>query len=160
MTPVHRSPARPPRQRGLTLIEVLVALLVLSIGLLGLAGLQNVSLQYNHDSYLRTNANNLAYDVMDRMRANRNDALQGRYDLDWGQEPSGGGVPEEDLDPWLTALRTTLPDGEARIQTQRVDGGVVATIDIRWLERGEQEGLPGGDEDADERTTFTLRSKL
>src|SRR3989304_2881609 len=57
-------------QKGFSLIEVLVALLILSIGLLGLAALQTTSLQYNTGSYLRTQATFLAYDILDRMRAN------------------------------------------------------------------------------------------
>ncbi|HLE93281.1 MAG TPA: type IV pilus modification protein PilV, partial [Sulfuricaulis sp.] len=58
------------QHRGFSLIEVLVALLVLSIGLLGLAALQTTSLQYNTGSYFRTQATFLAYDIIDRMRAN------------------------------------------------------------------------------------------
>src|SRR3990167_4605539 len=57
-------------QKGFSLIEVLVALLVLSIGLLGLAALQTTSLQFNTGSYFRTQATFLAYDILDRMRAN------------------------------------------------------------------------------------------
>ena len=59
-----------PRQRGATLIEVLVAVVVLSIGLLGLAGLQMTGLQTNHSAYLRSQATLLAYDLTDRIRAN------------------------------------------------------------------------------------------
>jgi type IV pilus assembly protein PilV len=61
--------------RGFTLLEVLVAVLVLSIGLLGLAGLQAASLRNNHSGYLRSQATILAYDYIDRMRANRDVAL-------------------------------------------------------------------------------------
>lgn len=62
---------RPHRHnQGFTLIEVLVALLVLSIGLLGLAGMQSYGLQNNHQSYLRSQAMLIAYDMADRMRAN------------------------------------------------------------------------------------------
>lgn len=59
------------QQRGFGLVEVLVALLVLSIGLLGLAGLQAVSLRSNHGSFIRGQAVILANDIADRMRANR-----------------------------------------------------------------------------------------
>ena len=73
----HRSfklnPCR--RESGFSLIEVLVALLVLSIGLLGLAALQAQGLRFNHDAYVRTQATNLAYDIVDRMRVN-NTALR------------------------------------------------------------------------------------
>lgn len=55
---------------GFSLLEVLVAVLVLSIGLLGVAALQALSLRYNHEAYLRGQAVLLAYDMADRMRAN------------------------------------------------------------------------------------------
>lgn len=57
-------------QRGFSLLEVLIALLVLSLGLLGLAGLQTFSLRFNHQSYERTQATMLIYDMADRMRTN------------------------------------------------------------------------------------------
>lgn len=71
-----------PRQRGFTLIEVLVALMVLSLGLLGLAALQTVGLKYNNQSYQRTQAVLQAYDIIDRMRANKdnNATVNATYD--------------------------------------------------------------------------------
>jgi type IV pilus assembly protein PilV len=54
---------------GFTLLEVLITLIVLSVGLLGLAGLQTMSLRNNHDAYLRSQATIQAYDIVDRMRA-------------------------------------------------------------------------------------------
>lgn len=56
--------------KGFTLVEVLVALLILSIGLLGLAGLQAGGLRSNHSAYLRSQAVMLAHDMADRMRSN------------------------------------------------------------------------------------------
>jgi len=63
------------RQSGFTLLEVLVAILVLSIGLLGLAGLMASSIRNNHSAYQRTQATWLAYDMIDRMRVNRANAI-------------------------------------------------------------------------------------
>ena len=68
------------RQKGFTLLEVLVAVLVLAIGLLGLAGLQATSLRVNQSASMRSQATNLAYDMADRIRANRGAALAGSYD--------------------------------------------------------------------------------
>jgi type IV pilus modification protein PilV len=68
-------------QRGFTLIEVLVALFVLAIGLLGLAMLQTTGLRFNTNSYSRTQATLLAYDIMDRMRANVAGFKAGSYDV-------------------------------------------------------------------------------
>ena len=67
--------------KGFTLIEVLVAVFVLAIGLLGLAGLQAKSLQFNHSAYQRSQATILAYDIIDRMRANLSEARNGSYDI-------------------------------------------------------------------------------
>lgn len=63
--------------KGFTLIEVLITLLVLSIGLIGLAGLQITGLRLNHDSQLRITASLLASDMAERMRANSSIAKLG-----------------------------------------------------------------------------------
>jgi len=57
-------------QGGFTLIEVLVAMIIFAIGMLGLAGLQTRALQDNQDAYLRTQAIFLANDMSDRIKAN------------------------------------------------------------------------------------------
>ncbi len=56
--------------RGFTLLEVLIALFVFSIGILGMAGLQVLSVKTNHSAYMRTQATFLAQSMADRMRAN------------------------------------------------------------------------------------------
>jgi type IV pilus assembly protein PilV len=66
--------------KGFSLLEVMIALLVLSIGLLGLAGLQTFSLKFNHQSYERTQATLLIYDIMDRITANPIAARAGDFD--------------------------------------------------------------------------------
>jgi len=55
---------------GFTLIEVLIALVVLSLGILGVAGLQVKAQQFNRSAYLNTQATIIAHDMMERMRAN------------------------------------------------------------------------------------------
>jgi type IV pilus assembly protein PilV len=62
------------KSAGFTLIEVLIAMLVLAVGLLGLAGLQVISLRNNQSAYNRSQATQLAYDMADRIRANPSDA--------------------------------------------------------------------------------------
>ncbi len=57
-------------QKGAGMMEVLIALLVLSIGILGLATLQSIGLKYNHQSYQRTQAILQIYDMADRIRSN------------------------------------------------------------------------------------------
>lgn len=57
-------------QEGMTLIEVLVALLILTVGLLGAAAVQLNALKYTDSSRMTSQASFIAYDMMDRIRAN------------------------------------------------------------------------------------------
>jgi type IV pilus assembly protein PilV len=63
------------RDKGFTLVEVLVSLVVLAIGLLGIAKLMLLSSHSNDSAYLRSQATALAYEMLDDMRANRQEAL-------------------------------------------------------------------------------------
>ncbi len=122
------------QSRGLTLVEILIALLVLSIGLLGLAGLQTLSLKFNTSAYHRTQATALAYDMADRMRANRQAALNNQYNAAFGTPgpcgtPSGeGSLPEQDLDAWRNELACRLPQSTGAIARD----GNEFTLTIRW----------------------------
>lgn len=69
------------RAAGFTLLEILVAILILSIGLLGLASLQASGLRSNHSGYLRSKATIFAYEMADRLRANRATAIAGNYNI-------------------------------------------------------------------------------
>lgn len=60
--------------KGFTLIEVLIAMLILAVGLLGLAGMQARSIRANLSAYNRSQATQLAYNMADRMRANTTEA--------------------------------------------------------------------------------------
>lgn len=126
------------RQRGVTMMEVLIAVLVLAIGLLGMAALQSASLRYNHSAYMRTVSNNLAYDMADRMRANRDAALNGDYDIAYADaDPTGATVPEQDVAGWRAEVGQALPSGTSRIEVDAATGE--ATIGVRWDDtRGEE----------------------
>jgi type IV pilus assembly protein PilV len=129
-----RGPAIPHGCRGVTLIEVLIALVVFSIGLLGLAGLQTMSLRFNTSAYYRTQATALAYGLADRMRANRQGALDGEYDADFADPPAcddaaaDGGTPAEDLTAWRMALACQLPEGTGAVSRN----GTAFTISVQW----------------------------
>lgn len=133
-----------PRSRGLTLVEILIALLVLSIGLLGLAGLQTMSLKFNTSAYHRTQATALAYDMADRMRANRQSALNNEYNTafgaprDCGVPSPDGSVPEQDLDAWRNELACRLPQSTGSI----VRNGNEFTLTVRWDDsQGQQDAM-------------------
>jgi type IV pilus assembly protein PilV len=139
--------------RGFTLVEVLVAVLVLSIGLLGIAGLQLNGMRNNHIAYVRTQATVLANGMLDRIRANRDAFASGDYDLaksDAPAAPSGGATIEEtDLYEWTQSLSTLLPSGDGAI----VRNGDRAAIQVFW------DGNRDGDTD-DDGESFELMTEI
>ncbi|WP_066976792.1 type IV pilus modification protein PilV [Methylomonas lenta] len=152
------------KSAGFTLIEVLVAVVVLAIGLLGLAGLQASSLRNNQSAYNRSQATQLAYDIADRMRANT--IAQANY-LTATMAPTAAtdqaadceavsttctpaDMAENDLFEWNAALTTLLPSG---VGTITIAGGIY-TITINWDDNRDGDvdgdgGAPDGDTDAD-----------
>src|SRR3546814_10441179 len=94
--------------RGTTLIEVLIAVLVLGIGMLGIASLQATSLRNSQSSLERSQAVIATYAIIDAMRANRNDALAGAYNItNTCTVPAGGTLVGNDLNAWLTDRKST-----------------------------------------------------
>lgn len=135
---IRRPIPQASEQYGFTLIEVLIAVLVLSIGLLGLAGLQAVSIRMNHGAYMRSQATNLAYEIADSMRANRGNASTyvGTYAtipcvLTYNRTTSGT-TGAADIAEWRNRLACLLPSGRGAIavpaNSQR------ATITVTWDE--------------------------
>lgn len=119
------------RQEGFSLLEVLVAIVVLSVGLLGLAGLQVVGLQSNYSSYLRSQASILSYDIADAMRANRAAALGGSYVIALADTPAGASVAATDLIAWRANLASALPSGTGAI-ARPVATANRFTITLQW----------------------------
>jgi len=85
---------------GASLLEVMIAVFVLAIGLLGIAALQAVALKNTNSSAGRSNAVMQSYAILDMMRANREAARAGQYDQGWLCEPI-------DVDPDTPASRVT-----------------------------------------------------
>lgn len=155
-------------QCGFTLIEVLIAALVLAIGLLGMASLQAVSMQFNHGALLRTQATNLAYEITDAMRANVARAKAGDYEIDFGVTPPDSGLllpnGQYELPDWRRRLATVLPNGQGAIA---IDGDGFATVSVRWdSSRDPDSAEPVIDPDDPEAepepvvTLFSLRTQL
>lgn len=104
------------RHSGFTLIEVLVAVLVLGLGLLGVAALQANATKTNHSALQRTQAVMLAYFMLDAMRANKDAAKAGSYNLgtlgppDTPQctAPTESDLITHDQAQWFTALKQNL----------------------------------------------------
>ncbi|HHH39902.1 MAG TPA: type IV pilus modification protein PilV [Sedimenticola sp.] len=121
----------PVPQQGFTLVEVLVTVVILAVGLLGLAGLQTVSMRNNHSAYQRSQAVQLAYDMADRVRANRKNSAN--FDqlvsaahpgcvtvcdgngCDTAAGCSAAEMAENDLFAWRRDVAALLPAGDAII---------------------------------------------
>lgn len=136
MTSMHRKGSR--RHRGFTLVEALVALLALSIGLLGVAALQMTGLRSNLSASWRSQATYLSYDIIDRMRANRN---QRDSYAAAGTPPAAGSVAASDLAAWTANIAAALPAGTGTVTLGPPDNTTV-TVTISWDDsRGAQPRL-------------------
>ena len=112
---------------GFTLLEVLVAVLVFSFGLLGIAGLMTISVRNNHNGYLRSQANFLAENMVDRMRANpvalwagtyAGTPAQGTFDCTLGSPCGFNQLATYDMQEWANSLAQALPNGAGNINCQ------------------------------------------
>ena len=137
-------------QKGFSIIEVLISILVISIGLLGMAGLQTTGIQQSHNSYLKTQASLLAYDMADRMRSNLAGVAAGNYDsvnsvdspissypncANDGTACSAADTATNDIYHWTNpnadgSVAATLPSGFGMVSN---DGGIF-TITVLWDE--------------------------
>jgi type IV pilus assembly protein PilV len=154
------------KQQGFTLLEVLIALLVLSIGLLGLAALQTIGLRSNEMASMRTTSTMLTYDISDRMRANPQGTIDGDYIIDSGvvtetvtdctsTDCTTAQMATFDLSQWKTAL-AQLPGGQGEI-TQTAGPPLVNTIIVRWDEnRTGASGLDCPPQDKNDLRCFRL----
>ncbi len=125
------------QQQGFTLLEVLISMVILSIGLLGVAGMQANSLRNNNNAFIKTQASNLASDLADRIRANKSakDNYTFNTDDDDTVDPgciSAGCEPGQmaayDIATWSEQLTSLLPGGLGIVSV----ADNTATIKILW----------------------------
>ena len=97
---------RPAPDSGFSLIEVLITIVILMIGLLGLAGLQTKALTAQMESYQRSQALVLLKDMVDRIEANHSNAASYVTTLGTGAAcpAAGGTTASQDLNQWCNAL--------------------------------------------------------
>jgi type IV pilus assembly protein PilV len=137
--PDHRS--KPIKScTGFSLIEVLIALLILAVGVLGIAALQFKALRYSYDTNVRNQISFLASDIADRMRINRTNIATyvGNYTVDIDNlganacSNTTGGDKDNDLGCWHNAVDATLPhDSTADITVN----GSLYTVAMAWTDR-------------------------
>ena len=106
--------------RGFTLLEVLIATVILAVGLLGISGLQVTGLRSNHSALMRSQATLLAYDMSDRMRANAVGVSAGDYNLPAATAAAActttagcasDVMAKNDMSVWSANITNTLPTG-------------------------------------------------
>jgi len=143
---------------GFSLIEVLVALVVLSIGLMGMAGIQQTGVRNNHNALLHSQASMLAYEIADFMRSNARAVRFGQYNTDTaqtGNPPACADSDESDaidcdpaamatfhLSVWSNHLSEHLPLGTGTVDCldsntddfNPCSAGSVVRISVSWVE--------------------------
>ncbi|MBT8038761.1 MAG: type IV pilus modification protein PilV [Xanthomonadales bacterium] len=135
----------PLNEKGFSMLEVLITVVIVAIGLLGIAGLQITSSEYSQASLQRSQASTLARELFERMRLNPAEAKAGNYNF--GELPNidttcrgaekdctAAQLTGHDLRVWSRGVRMLLPDSEAAITTGANNGKdpVDVTITITW----------------------------
>ncbi len=133
--------------KGFTIIEVLVAMVILSIGVLGLGVLQLTAVQNTQGGYLRSQATILAYDMIDSMRANIPAVAGGDYSITFLQAtpvavdcygPVANCTTRQmaisDLNRWRNVLGNYLPSGSGQVSTVNVGITTQVTVAVTWID--------------------------
>ncbi len=132
-------------QGGFSMIEVLIAIVVLAIGLLGFALLQTTNLRYTQGANNRTVATNLAYSLLDQMRTNRLSAADygaatfatGTLSASTCTATPSGTIVQRGIQAWQCQVFNAL--GSSARATVTYDASGVATVVLGWGERGGNE---------------------
>lgn len=133
------------RQRGFNLIEAMVALVVISVGMIGIAALYGQGLSAGRTALYRTHAVNLASDMADRIRVNRLGGLEYAGAASNNScDPQSGGAADcappdmaaHDLWVWQQQVEQLLPEGEGDVQFDGATLPPTYTIEVSWVEVG------------------------
>lgn len=124
---------------GFTLIEVLIAMLVLAFGLLGFALLQTMNIRFTKSAQQRTVATNLAYELIDLMRIQRSlgsyynaisfDSFSSVTIPTTGCDRATAAPPSVNVNRWKCEVKSALPDGAADVN---LEANGVVTVQVRW----------------------------
>jgi type IV pilus assembly protein PilV len=138
-----------PSQSGFSLVEVLIALVVMSVGMLGIAGLYVQSMQAGRTSMFRHHAVTLAGDVADRIRANPRAAVAYNHAANvngannncvtGGVDCNPADMAANDIFLWQAQADDTLPGGDVSVVFAAAVGALPPTyqITISWTEPGQ-----------------------
>lgn len=143
MSVMNRTNNTTIKQSGFSLVEVLIALVIMSVGMLGIAGLYVQSLQAGRTSMFRHQAVSLAGDVADRIRANpsaaiayaglgaNNSCVAANIDCDVA------GMAANDIWIWDQQAVNSLPNGDVVVAFDGTVAPPIYTITVSWDEPGE-----------------------
>ena len=140
------------RRRGMTLIEVMIALLLLSFGLLGMIGLKLIGLSAVAKSNYRSLAAVHASEMLDRMRANATRASTGEYNISLSAPtPSTAStIAQLDVQEWRRGLAISLPSGTGSVAIGSTGD---TSITVQWRELLGDSGTP-------QTLTYTVKGRL
>ncbi|TCO76308.1 type IV pilus modification protein PilV [Chromatocurvus halotolerans] len=126
----------PSRQRGVGMIEVLIAIVVVALGVLAIIRMQTNMVRTNQSALMRSQATLLVYDMTDRLRVDRQSAIDGLYNRGFDDAvPGGGTLLANETAEWLARVAEYLPQGAGAIASN----GNLVTVSVRWDDsRGEQ----------------------
>ena len=151
-------------QRGTSLLEVLISVLIMAVGLLGIAAMQATALRNSQGSTERSQAVVQSYAIIDAMRANRERALAGDYNTTGWMcaVPAAGNLASNDRGRWLTSLRTTIVNDVA---DESVCGSIECTaatsicvVGVRWDES--RSGSTGGEQAGETEQVIQTRVRM
>ena len=144
------------RQRGASLLEVLISVLILGIGMLGIAALQATALRNSQSSLEQSQAVIQTYAILDAMRVNREQAIAGSYNGELCDVPAAAGsLVSADLRRWVQELKGALGEGACG-EVLCTAGAEDCTITVQWddsrASEGDADGVTAG---LTERETVT-----
>ena len=145
MIDMHRQKIPTRSQRGFSLVEVLIALIIMSVGMLGIASLYVQSMQAGRTALFRHSAVTLAGDVADRIRANPTAVAaytgggQNAGCIDGNTNCSNVQMAAQDILLWKQQAVDSLPNGDVTINVDNTVNPPVYTIAVTWDEPGEQQ---------------------
>ncbi|MFC5474693.1 type IV pilus modification protein PilV [Paraherbaspirillum soli] len=146
---------------GFAMLEVLIAVVVLATGMMGIAGMLLLSHKSNSSSYIKQQSVQSAYDIFDRMRANRQAAVNGNYNVSnlvKSGTPTLPSAPATDCAStactaaqlvaydtwhWLAKDVAQLPNGSGAVSTAAAatGGNTLVTVTVQWDDSPAQKNL-------------------
>lgn len=147
MNPTSTCNRATPHQRGFSMIEVLVTLLIISLALLGTAGLQAYSMRLNQAGQFRSQAVFLVADLAERIEANKPAAVAANYVKGLSSTPGtlittcsvglcdAAGLAAYDLSQWESTVATVLPQSSWEVVQTVAGNPSTYTIRVSWVDR-------------------------